>query len=216
MIKILVVSASPVEESSTDVILKDLAAQVVSHLGGNRRSKTTFVKLNELDFVPCQACGEAPTPAWCFFEDGLGPVLRELAECDCLLFGSPVYFDCVSAQGKMFIDRCNCFRPPDFASDRADAGFVKLVDRRRPGAMVLVGGKRGWFEGARRVVAGFFKWVAVDGEGMIVYHSSDFRERGEAAGDSEVSAKTEALGRDLAEMVLEGVGHRAAAKGRNL
>ena len=202
MIKILAISASPVVESSTELILKRLATSVRTHIQDSREVETSFVRLNELKFTPCQACGEAPTPEFCLYDDDLSELYIELAACDCLLFGSPVYFDSVSAQAKMFIDRCNCFRPPDFDNVDPQRDFIRILTRKRPGAMVLVGGEHGWFEGARRVIAGFFKWVEVTNEGIIIYHSPDFTRSGGAGEDTAVMAEADRLGRRLAESVI--------------
>jgi len=165
------------------------------------RVRHSFVNLNDLDFIPCQACGEAPTPRFCFFDDALTPVYRELARCDCLLFGSPVYFDAVSAQAKAFIDRCNCIRPADFGGIDLEHDFIKLLDRKRPGAMVIVGGENGWFEGARRCIAGFFKWVEVSNEGYLKFVSKDFHRLGEASESPSVLAEADELGRKLAGLI---------------
>lgn len=184
------------------MLLKRVGSSFKSAWSGHGKVRQTFVKLNDLTFIACQSCGEVPECGFCFFDDDLTKVYRQLERCDCLLFGSPVYFDSVSAQAKMFIDRCNCFRPPDFHHVDHRHNFLRRLTRKRPGAMVLVGGERGWFEGARRVVAGFFKWVEVTNEGMIVYHSEDFTRSGTAAEDKQTLAEADALGQRLAEIVL--------------
>ena len=201
MINLLVVSGSPVDQSSTDIILNRISSAIAGSLPNQYSMASTFVKLNELKFIPCQSCGEAPTPKFCLLDDDLTDVYSKLADCDCLLFGTPVYFDSVSAQSKMFIDRCNCFRPPDFDNVDPDHHFIRILKRKRPGAMVLVGGERGWLEGARRVVAGFFKWVEVTNEGMIVYRSPGFIRAGSVADDKDTLTQADALGRRLAEVI---------------
>ncbi len=203
MINLLSISASPVEQSSTDIILKRLADSIASSVQDQFQVSTTFVKLNVLQFIPCQSCGESPTPKFCFFDDDLTDIYTKLERCDCLLFGSPVYFDSVSAQAKMFIDRFNCFRPPDFNDTDPNRHFIRRLKRKRPGAMVLVGGQRGWFEGARRVVAGFFKWVEVTNEGMIKYCSPNFTRPGSVSGDKETLAQADELGQKLAATIKE-------------
>jgi multimeric flavodoxin WrbA len=163
--------------------------------------RANWVDLNELEMLTCQACGEAPTPKFCFFDDDLSPVYDELARADAVLFGSPIHFDSVSSVAKIFIDRCNCVRPADFNDTDPDHDFLKLIRNKRPGGMVLVGGKHGWFEGARRVIAGFFKWVEVTNEGLVSYHSEDFNRAGTVADDKEALDDAEALGRKLADRI---------------
>lgn len=199
MIKILTITGSPVEESSTDLILLQLQDKIVEELDGSPVS-TEFHRLNGMIFVPCQACGEAPKPKFCFYDD-LDELYSMLAECDCLLFGSPIYFDSVSAQAKAFIDRCNCFRPADFENENPDHRFIKLLKRKRPGAMVLVGGEEGWFEGARRTIAGYFKWIEVTNEGSIFYRTPDYNTIGTAIEDDDTLAEIEQLSKELAEKI---------------
>ena len=164
MIKLLLISGSPVKGSSTDLLLHEIAATICKKLDPTHEVDLKFIKANELRFVPCQACGKAPTPAYCFYDDDLTRIYPLVAECDCLLFGSPVYFDSVSGQAKMFIDRCNCFRPYDFDNRDAAHNFIKLLKRKRPGGMVVVGGDDTGIEQARRTIAGFeaMLWLRKD------------------------------------------------------
>lgn len=201
MIKILVISGSPVINSSTDVLLKRIAQSIMRTLGESAPAAVSFVKLNSLSFRGCQSCGVDPAPRWCFYDD-LAEVYDQMADCDCLLVGSPIYFDSVSAQIKAFIDRCNCFRPADF-DEESEARFIRRLKRKRPGAMVLVGSEREWLEGARRVIAGFFKWVEVDNHGLLTYSSPSIKARGTAAEDAGILAKADELGAQLATLLKE-------------
>lgn len=142
-------------------------------------------------------------PKFCFYDDDLTQVFTRLADCDVLLFGSPIFFDSVSGQAKSFIDRCNCFRPPDYDGTQSERWFVKILSRKRPGVMVLVGGRDGWFEGARRVVAGFFKWVEVTNEGSLMFRSDDFNRVGTAIDDPQVMLEAADIGRRLAIQVID-------------
>ncbi|MBD3258450.1 hypothetical protein GF377_08450 [candidate division GN15 bacterium] len=206
LIKILTLCGSPVPESSTEILLRKVASTIKTELAGHK-VRHRLVQLNELEFVPCQSCGEAPTPKFCFFDDDLTGVYRDLAAADCVLFGSPIYFDAVSTQAKAFIDRCNCVRPADFNNVDPEHDFLKLLPRKRPGAMVLVGGEQGWFEGARRCIAGWFKWVEVVNEGMMKFQPVDFVRSGEAADNEEALAEAAALGKHLAEVLVRDYGH---------
>ena len=67
--------------------------------------------------------------------------------------------------------------------------------------MVLVGGERQWMEGARKVVAGFFKWVEVTNEGMITYSSTDDRRIGTVADDEQKLSEADRLGEKLAALM---------------
>lgn len=184
-------------DSSTDFLLRRLADETIRQLKGHQAAEQESIRLNQMPIIPCQACGEAPTQGFCIYHD-LDDIYAKVAECDCLLFGSPIYFDSVSAQAKLFIDRCNCFRPPDFNNDDPEHDFIKLLKRKRTGAMVLVGGEDGWFEGARRVVIGLFKWIEVVNEGIITYASADYNEKGTARNDGPILTEVDVLAVKLA------------------
>jgi multimeric flavodoxin WrbA len=202
LIKLLSVCGSPVQNGSTEILLRWVARSFSACLGNGRRVDHAFVRLNELRFIPCQSCGKAPSPKFCFYDDDLTPLYDKLAVCDCLLFGSPVYFDSVSAQAKMFIDRCNCFRPPDFDNVDPRHDFLRQIKRKRAGAIVLVGGEEGWYEGARRCIAGFFKWLEVVNEGVLVGHSRGFQV-GSAVSGLQKAEEAGRLGRHLASVMVE-------------
>ena len=144
MIKILCISGSPVEDSSTDFILKELSYQISNKFKTNKTS-VKFIKLNELKLSPCVACGKIPENNFCIYDDDISSIYNKIIECDCFLFGSPIYFDSVSAQAKTLIDRCNCMQPPDYENKIPDHDFVKILTKKRPGAIVLVGGEKTWF-----------------------------------------------------------------------
>ena len=101
-LKVLAVSGSPRKESNTDkMILAVLrGAEEAGHI-------TEFIKLNEVDITPCQACDycrEEPGN-WCKQKDEGADILQKTIDCDVLVFGSPIYMGGVSAQAKAYIDR---------------------------------------------------------------------------------------------------------------
>ena len=69
MIRLLGLSGSPVDGSSTDLLVQLMAGEVEKRLEADTEVETTFVKLNQRSILPCQACGEAPTPKWCFYDE---------------------------------------------------------------------------------------------------------------------------------------------------
>lgn len=196
--KLLLISGSPIEGSSVEILLEEVAK-------GFRQSfepeqvQVELVRLNELTIKACQACGEAPQPEFCFFDDGMSDLYRKLIDCEAMVVGSPIYFDSVSAQTKLFIDRCNCMRPGDFSDGPEGNKFGRLIDRKRQGGMVLVGGERGYYEGARRVIAGFYKWVRVVNHGLVTYESHDMRLKGSVIENESALNDAIELGRKIAQ-----------------
>jgi multimeric flavodoxin WrbA len=206
LIRVLSICGSPVPGSSTEILLRRIASAVVAKLV--ERCRHDFVRLSELDITACQACGEAPTPKFCFIDDAMTRLYRKIVDCDCLVFGSPIYFDSVSAQAKLFIDRCNCLRPANFSGTSQHGHFIPQIERRRPGAIILVGGERAWFEGARRCVAGFLKWIEVTNEGCLKFCSVEDNQVGEVAARSDILREADKIGRALARVIRSQHGRR--------
>lgn len=81
--------------------------------------KTEFIKINDLDFSPCQACDECRSAPGkrCKLKDDGAEVLRKTEECDVLIFGSPIYMGGISAQAKAYIDRWYSFKDKNRISE---------------------------------------------------------------------------------------------------
>lgn len=169
---IVSLNGSPVEGSSTEILLNTIAETIAAKVSDP--VKHHMVRLNDFAITPCQSCGVNPEPDYCLYHDDIYPVYAHLINCDVVLFGTPIYFDTVSAQAKLFIDRCNCLRPPDFAG-KTGHHFKKLIEKKRFGGIVLVGGPRQNYECARTVIAGFFKWVDIENVGNVLFAGSEWK-----------------------------------------
>jgi multimeric flavodoxin WrbA len=198
MLNILTLTGSPIKDGSTDILLKRIADGIVH--ASTEETDNEIIRLNDYQYLPCQSCGKSPEPDFCLFRDEIYQVYEPLVECDVVLFGSPVYFDTVSAQAKLFIDRCNCLRPADF-SGQSDHPFKKILTKKRLGAIVLVGGERQEFECARKVIAGFFKWVEIVNVGTLIYAGSGWT-AGAVSEDDDKLTEAFNLGREIASRIL--------------
>jgi len=202
MLNILTLTGSPVDGSSTDILLEHIAEGIIQ--SAPMPAHNEIIRLNHYQYLPCQSCGKSPEPDYCLFHDEIYPVYDQFIECDVVLFGSPVYFDSVSAQAKLFIDRCNCLRPADFSGE-SEHRFKKILTKKRLGAMVLVGGERQKFEHARVVIAGFFKWTEIINCGTVDY-AGDGREIGGAANSQDKLKEAYELGRQItAQLTINGI-----------
>lgn len=190
MIKVLGISGSPVADSSTEILVKEM-------LRGAEDSgaETEFVFLNEFEIMPCQACGQTPEKGYCFFSDGMTELYEKFEACDAIVIGSPIYFDSVSAQTKLFIDRTNCFRAID---PEKPGEYTLRMTKKRRGAMILVGGERKQHEFARRVIGGFFIWAGIENLGLVSFSYTGLS-KGAAADDEKVMRQAYDMGRRLAE-----------------
>lgn len=189
--KVITISGSPTEKSSTDILLAKVADGITD--GASEPTEIVAYRLHELSFIPCQACAKSPEPEVCFYEDDLWPVYQDMIEADIVLVGSPIFFDSVSGPTKMFIDRCNCFRPPDY-SNETEHKFKRLGFRRRIGAGILVAGEGGRFDLAQSILKAFFKWTEIDCQGFITYQSPNFRQAGTVANNTDKLNEANKLG----------------------
>lgn len=155
-----------------------------------------WVDLNGKNIMPCQSCGESPEPKLCFFDDDMTPIYEKFLASRLVAVGSPIYFDSVSAQVKLFVDRMNCVRP----MARKKSGETYLKERklgRRGGFVILVGGEDPKFQGALWVVKGFFIWAGVFPEGHLQY-SPDTFETGSVRGEKKILRQAFEKGKELA------------------
>jgi multimeric flavodoxin WrbA len=167
--KLLIVNGSPRSGSSTDILAGKFSEGFRSV---HPDAAVVNVRLNDLNTIPCQACGIDPTPLPCIYKDDLYPVLLHLMQADAILVATPVYFDTVSAQTKLIIDRTNCFRPPRFRHGKVEFDEHGILHCK--GAFVLVGGAREKFDAAERVIGGFFVWTGIEKIGKLVFAHDDW------------------------------------------
>jgi multimeric flavodoxin WrbA len=181
-------SGSPASGSSTDILVNAvLDGASASHV------KTHFIKLNDLDILPCQACGKSPEPDYCFFHDDMDKLYRLMAKADAVVLGSPVYFDSVSAQAKLFIDRTNCLRPLDF-SHNDGSQFKEPLFKGKKGGIILVGGNK--FESTLKTARAFFIWAGIDIKFELKYESKG-NDAGSVKSEPDILAKAADFGKSL-------------------
>jgi multimeric flavodoxin WrbA len=97
------VVASPRKGMNTDTLV-DKVLEGAESVGAN----TEKIYLNDLEIKPCQACAKYPAPKFCWYEDGMARIYAAIENADVLIIGTPAYYDGVSAQLKLVIDRSNC------------------------------------------------------------------------------------------------------------
>lgn len=190
--KLLVINGSPRRGSSTEILAEKA---VEGFRSVDPEAEVVEFWLNDFDIIPCQSCGVSPAPTPCFFKDDLYPCLEQLRSTDAVLVASPIFFDSVSAQTKLFIDRTNCLRPPVFSGDEIDFDKSNLPGGR--GAYILVGGERQKTEIAERVIGGMFVWLGIEKIGRLTFAHSTGK-LGAVEAQPEVLAEAFALGQALA------------------
>ena len=152
---------------------------------------------NELTIKPCQACGPEPTTGYCIFHDDMDPIYAAMASAHAIAVGSPIYFDAVSAQLKLVMDRSNCItmlvRAPGGGYD-----FRPQWTRTRRGVFVTACSERHPYDLAERSVRGFLKWIGAKWEETLAFRHED-NDPGSVAAHPEILARARAIGQRLIE-----------------
>jgi len=166
---------SPIRGGNVDLLVDQVLAGAASQ--GVHIEK---IFLNDLTIRPCQSCGPGSHSVGshaghCRIHDDMRQIHALLDAADILILGTPVYFDTVSAQTKLMIDRCNCMTPLVTQPDGTCA-FAERPACRKRAILVAVAGSRQQFRTLRVTVNGFLKWVGAELVEDILYaHDSTAR-----------------------------------------
>jgi NAD(P)H-dependent FMN reductase len=103
--KIIGINASPRKNANTQTLV-----EAVLNGAAGKGAQTRLVNLRELNINGCIGCeGCKKELGKCVQKDDLSPLLQEIAGCDGIVMGTPVYWYHVSAQFKMLVDRLYSF-----------------------------------------------------------------------------------------------------------
>lgn len=98
--RVLGIVGSPRRGGNTELLVDEVlsgAQEVGAH--------TTKYILNELNIIPCQACGGCYKSRECVQEDDMKELLGEMDTCIIWVLGTPIYWWGPSGQFKVFLDR---------------------------------------------------------------------------------------------------------------
>ncbi|HVO36548.1 MAG TPA: flavodoxin family protein [Candidatus Acidoferrum sp.] len=158
---------SPKKKGNVDLLVSQVLKGAKSE-----GAETRKIYINDLSIKPCQSCGTDPYPKHCFFDDDMKLVYDALESCDAIVLGSPVYFDTVSAQTKLVIDRINCLMPYVKRSD-GSFGFERRMKKRKKGVFVAVAGVSQEFTTILTTIKGFINWANIELVDTILYSHDD-------------------------------------------
>ena len=165
--KVCGIVGSPCKEGNVDLLVSEILKGVAS-----KGAETFKLYLNDMNIKPCQSCGVDPNPEHCLFKDDMEQVYDALENSDAIVLGSPVYFDTVSAQTKLMIDRSNCLMPYVKKAD-GTFGFVRRMKRPKKGVFVVVSGKEQELSTILTTVKGFFVWTNTELVVTVSYPHDD-------------------------------------------
>jgi multimeric flavodoxin WrbA len=98
--RLLGISCSPRRGGNTEILVKE-ALKPATEAGW----QADLFCLSEKKVAPCDACGACHKTGVCVINDDMQELYRLMNEADGIIFASPVYFCCVSAQAKAVMDR---------------------------------------------------------------------------------------------------------------
>jgi multimeric flavodoxin WrbA len=159
----------------------DLLVSQVLEGAATQGAETCKIYLNSLRILPCQSCGTDPHPKHCLFDDDMNQIYDALETSDVIVLGSPVYFDTVSAQVKLMIDRSNCLTPY-VKKDDGTLRFERRLKKRKKGIFIAVSGTDQDFNAILATIKGFFNWTNTK-LADIIYHAHDDNKLGSVKND---------------------------------
>jgi multimeric flavodoxin WrbA len=187
--KIVIVKGSP-RKFGNSAILADQVASGAEAAGAQVES----FYLHGMDIQPCDACDscQGVREIDCIIEDDMQILYPKLREADAVVYASPIYWFTVSAQLKLFMDRCYGFGgDTDEPEDHALAG-------KRIGVVLTYGGDDPFDSGAVNAIRTFqdtFNYIPAEIVGMVYGYALD---AGEIRKNEDVMQKAYDLGKKLA------------------
>lgn len=126
---VLGIVGSPRVNGNTDVLVDEI-------LSGVRSSGGTIDKIyiSDFDIKPCDACMACQSGGKCLIEDQWDQIASKVLKADGLVMGTPVYWNAVSGQMKIFMDRCFSFLDENFESQIKDKSGAIVVTCGAPDA----------------------------------------------------------------------------------
>lgn len=124
--KILGLSFSPRERGNTELLL-DRVFSGASQSG----AETELFRVADKNIAPCSGCGSCFITGECRIRDDMQDLYAKMLAADGIVFGTPVYYYNMTAQGKTVIDRT-------LALGHSGKGLANKV-----GGVIAVGGSLG-------------------------------------------------------------------------
>ena len=184
--KVLVLLGSPRRKGNSAI----LAGKIVEGAKAARVGIDT-VFLHGLKILPCKACYacQKPKSKGCSIDDDMQPLYRKMLEADAWVIASPVYWFTMSAQMKLWMDRCLAFGA--YAKDPFEGKRIAVA--------ITYGGEDPFDSGcvnALRTFQDAYNYVGAKMVGMV-YGSA--MEAGDIKANKALLKEAKALGTKLVE-----------------
>lgn len=182
--KILVLLGSPRKGANSTLLAERLAEGAMS-----QGAEVEVLSLQALNLSPCRSCYACQKRGskGCAIDDGMQDLYPKLLQSPVWVIASPVYWFNMSAQTKIFMDRC--FALPTYAKDAFKGKRIAIV--------MTYGDKDPFASGCVNALRSFqdaYRYVGAEIVGMV-YGSA--LNAGDIRTNEEVMKEAEALGRRL-------------------
>ncbi len=185
---LLAIAPSPRRNGNSETLLKEFC-RAAEDAGW----KVDMLRVNSMNFKPCQACDACAKDGKCILKDDMQDVYPKVAAADALVITSPVTFGSLNAQLKMFIDRFQCWWNAKYTLEKP---FVR-EDENRQGFFICVGAlqRKRYCENAEEIIRVFFHNINYKLAGKLFFRGYD--EKGAILEDPEALAETYRAGKDF-------------------
>jgi multimeric flavodoxin WrbA len=182
--KVLVLLGSPRRKGNSSIL-----AEAIVRGAKAAGAAVDTVFLHALEIAACKACYacQRPKSKGCAIDDDMQPIYRKMLEADAWVIASPVYWFTMSAQTKLWMDRCLAFGA--YAKDPFEAKRIALA--------MSYGGEDPFDSGcvnALRTFQDAYRYVGAEIVGMV-YGSA--MEPGEIRANKVLLKEAKKLGRQL-------------------
>jgi multimeric flavodoxin WrbA len=186
---ILIFNGSPRKRGNTELLLAKIE-EGIQRCG----HKAEHINLADLAIHPCTGCGHCETEGQCVFNDDMTPLYAKIDAANRIVIGSPIYFYGVTAQTKIFIDRCQVLWSRKYL-----LGEIKPERDYLHGYLVSVAATDGGkiFEGARLTVRYAYDAMDFSYSGELLVQGVDVK--GAVAGKKDKMEEALQLGIDICQ-----------------
>jgi multimeric flavodoxin WrbA len=183
--KIVIVKGSPRKTGNSAALAEQVEA-------GARAAgaQVESYYLHGMDINPCDACDACQSAPYsgCIVDDDMQTLYPKLLAADALVIASPVYWFTVSAQTKLFMDRCYALIDRD--------GWV--LKGKKIGVVMTYGDSDPFNSGAINAFRTFQDGFGYVGAEIVGFVYGSASEAGEIRNNEAVMARAYGLGRKLA------------------
>ncbi|MBR7184838.1 MAG: flavodoxin family protein [Clostridia bacterium] len=178
--KTLIFNGSPHANGDTAAMIRTLSAGLPGVV--------ETVDAYRTDIRPCIDCRHCWKTPGCIFDDGMHDLLHRIADADCIIIASPVYYSMLTGPLLSLLSRLQVL----YTAGRFHG--VRLITRPKVGAVLLSAGGNGSPAPAEEIAVGLLRCMHATHVGTVCAAATDTTP---AADDTTAMAALHALCRDL-------------------